>query len=127
MPYFRIDLDGKDGEHLAIFADANSDGTIFQQFCIGLDGDIEDLEHCRLTTVFDYLGHPIERVSAKLGWRRISGDEWEKGVEIKRVLYARDCALQRLQRPPCGLCGGTGKLASTGKVCRSCMGSGRIK
>lgn len=124
--YFRIDLDDHEGEHLAVFADANADGTIFQQFAIALEGELMDLEHCRISTVFGINNRPVDRIDVRLGWRQISGDEWETGVRLKQQIVLRDNAIARAQHPPCGMCGGKGRLASSGGLCPSCKGSGRL-
>lgn len=124
--YFRIDLDDHLGEHLAIFADANPDGTIFQQFAIALEGELMDLEHCRISTVFGVNGRPVEHIDPKMGWRQIGGDEWETGVRLKERIVLRDHEIQRTQHPPCAMCGGKGKLASNGSLCPKCAGSGQL-
>lgn len=123
--YFRIDMDDAKGEHLAIFADSNPDGSIFQQFCIALDGKIEDIEHCHLSTPFSG-GRPIDKIDPKLGWRRIGGEEWEKGMELKREICMRDYQIALTQRPPCGYCFGMGRVASTRGICLMCSGTGKL-
>lgn len=125
--YYRLDLDGPQGEHIGLFAEVSPKGVILQQFGVGMDSSEEaDLERCRLTTVADVTGIPLTAIDPALGWRLISPEDYEEATELKRRIFLRDAAVQVAARPPCAACGGTGRYASTGKTCTSCHGTGRL-
>lgn len=126
MPYFRIDMDGADGEHLGIFAESDAQGVILQQFGIAIDAGIADLEHCKLSTVADVMGRPLSRIDPELGWFRITPEEYELAVETKRRIALRDNTEARKVRPPCGHCAGLGKTARQNSLCPFCMGTGKL-
>lgn len=125
--YFRLDMDNHEDQHVALFAETNDNElTIFQQFAIALEAPIADVEHCKLSTITHINGKVVNAIDAKLGWRQISGDEWEGAVELKRQIYYRDCTIARSHRPPCAHCGGKGIKAQAGGMCIACAGTGRL-
>ena len=118
MPYYRLDFEGHEGEHKAVFAEADDRGEILQQFALTIDSvalgerEIRDVEHYKITTIADAQGKPLRAVAADAGWSRCAPEQWESAVWMKEALFRRDAARAvRAGGQVCGRCGGRGLLA----------------
>lgn len=125
MSYWRADFEGADGMHRIVFLEANETGNVLQQFVLLFDPYDPKFESMQLSTMADFTGKPIAHLSPIFeALKRIGPDEYEKGVEMKRLKVLEEHKRGVRRGSPCGKCIGVGRLAFSQITCPDCKGSG---